>query len=100
MAEKIFVSYNHNDQDLIDTIARKLAIEFGQNNIFYDKWSTQPGESIIGKMDHGLSDFNTFFLFASENSLASPMVRLEWQTALKNPPRMRGIFYYINASLT
>lgn len=82
MAEKLFISYNHNDAALVDTIARRLEIEFGRNNIFYDAWSMQPGDSIIGKMNEGLGEFTTFFFFVSPNSLASKMVSLEWQTAL------------------
>lgn len=82
MVEKIFISYNRNDKVLIDTIARRLEIEFGRDNIFYDAWSIQPGDSIIGRMDSGLSDFTVFFLFVSPNSLKSSMVKLEWQTAL------------------
>ncbi len=82
MAEKVFISYNHNDKVIIDTIARRLEIEFGRNNIFYDAWSMQPGDSIIGKMDLGLSEFTTFFFFVSPKSLESNMVKLEWQTAL------------------
>lgn len=82
MAEKIFISYNHKDKILVDTIARRLELEFGRNNIFYDAWSMQPGDSIIGKMDIGLEEFTTFFFFVSKNSLASKMVTLEWQTAL------------------
>ena len=82
MAEKIFISYNHHDKVIIDTIARRLELEFGRNNIFYDAWSMQPGDSIIGKMDLGLSEFTAFFFFVSPNSLESNMVKLEWQTAL------------------
>ena len=82
MAEKIFISYNHHDKIIIDTIARRLEIEFGRNNIFYDAWSMQPGDSIIGKMNLGLSEFTTFFFFVSPKSLESNMVKLEWQTAL------------------
>lgn len=82
MAEKLFISYNHKDAALVDTIARRLEIEFGRNNIFYDAWSMQPGDSIIGKMNEGLGEFTTFFFFVSPNSLASKMVSLEWQTAL------------------
>ncbi|MBR5514473.1 MAG: toll/interleukin-1 receptor domain-containing protein [Ruminococcus sp.] len=82
MSNKIFISYNHNDKQLIDTIARRLELEFGRNNIFYDAWSMQPGDSIIGKMNEGLSDFTTFFFFISPNSIKSKMVSLEWQTAL------------------
>lgn len=82
MANNIFISYNHNDDALIDMIARRLNIEFGKNNIFYDAWSMQPGDSIIGKMNEGLEEFTTFFFFVSPNSLSSRMVSLEWQTAL------------------
>lgn len=82
MNEKIFISYNHNDKLLIDMIARRLELEFGRNNIFYDAWSIQPGDSIIGKMNEGLEEFTTFFFFISPTSLASKMVSLEWQTAL------------------
>ena len=82
MAEKIFISYNHNDELIVDNITRRLELEFGKNNIFYDKWSIQPGDSIIGKMKEGLESFTTFFFFVSTSSLQSNMVKLEWQTAL------------------
>ncbi len=80
--QKIFISYNHNDDVIVDMISRRLELEFGRNNIFYDKWSIQPGDSIIGKMNEGLESFTTFFFFISPNSLSSKMVSLEWQTAL------------------
>lgn len=82
MSEKMFISYNHEDSDLVDSIARRIEIEFGRKNIFYDKWSIQPGDSIIGKMNDGLTTFTVFFFFVSKNSLQSKMVTLEWQTAL------------------
>lgn len=78
----IFISYNHNDEQLVDMVARRLELEFGRNNIFYDKWSIQPGDSIIGKMNEGLERFTTFFYFLSPNSLNSKMVTKEWQSAL------------------
>ncbi|HFH9916606.1 TPA: toll/interleukin-1 receptor domain-containing protein [Streptococcus suis] len=80
--EMIFISYNHGDQDVVDMIAKRLEIEFGRDNIFYDKWSMQPGDSIIGKMDEGLEKVTTFFYFLSSNSLNSNMVKKEWQAAL------------------
>ncbi|MFA9493373.1 toll/interleukin-1 receptor domain-containing protein [Streptococcus sp. E17BB] len=79
----IFISYNHKDQDIVDMIARKFAIEFGRDNIFYDKWSMQPGDSILEKMNEGLEKVSVFFYFVSKNSLLSTMVNREWQVALK-----------------
>lgn len=78
----IFISYNHKDQQLVDMVARQLNLSFGQDNIFYDKWSMQPGDSIIGKMNEGLEQFTTFFYFLSTNSLNSNMVSREWRSAL------------------
>lgn len=78
----IFISYNHLDEVIVDTIVRRLEIEFGRRNIFYDKWSICPGDSIIGKMNEGLEQFSTFFFMVSQNSLQSSMVTREWQSAL------------------
>lgn len=78
----IFISYNHYDQDLVDMIARRLEIEFGRNNIFYDKWTIQPDDSIIEQMNMGLESYSVFFFMFSTNSLKSEMVEKEWQSAL------------------
>ncbi len=78
----IFISYNHKDEQLVDMVARRLELEFGRDNIFYDRWSMQPGDSIIGKMNEGLEKFTTFFYFLSPNSLTSKMVAKEWKSAL------------------
>ena len=78
----IFLSYNQKDGKLIDTIAQSLSKILGQNKIFYDKWSIQPGDGIIDKMNEGLKNCKFFFFFISKNSLNSNMVKLEWQNAL------------------
>lgn len=81
-SNKIFISYSHKDKALVEAVVKKLELEFGRNNIFYDAWSIVPGDSIIGKMSEGLEDFTTFFFFLSQNSLESKMATLEWRTAL------------------
>lgn len=78
----IFLSYNHLDGDIIDSIAQKLSTVFGQEKIFYDKWSVQPGDGIINKMNEGLEEASFLFFFISKNSLESDMVKLEWQNGL------------------
>lgn len=78
----IFLSYSQLDASLITPIAEALAKVFGQEKVFFDKWSIQPGDSIIGKMNQGLASCKFFFYFVSKNSLKSKMAALEWQNAL------------------
>lgn len=78
----IFLSHNHKDKKIVEPIAITLRDTFGKNMVFYDSWSIQPGDSLIQKMNRGLEDCKHFFLFASENSMTSKMVGLEWHNGL------------------
>lgn len=82
MAHRIFLSHNHNDKPLVEAVALKLADIFGQDQVFYDSWSIRPGDGIIDQMNRGLEAPEFVFFFVSANSLASGMVKLEWQNAL------------------
>lgn len=82
MAHQIFLSHNHNDKPLVEAIAVKLADIFSQDQVFYDSWSIRPGDGIIDKINTGLEAPEVVFFFVSANSLASDMVKLEWQSAL------------------
>lgn len=78
----IFLSHNYKDKPIVEQIAIRLKEIYGEDSIFYDSWSIQPGEGIIDKMNEGLLKADFFFFFISSNSLASSMVKLEWQNAL------------------
>lgn len=78
----IFLSHTLVNKNIVEPIAQKLAFVFGQNNIFYDSWSIQPGDGIIEKMSIALDQCKYFFFFVSKESLKSDMVKLEWQNAL------------------
>ncbi|MBJ7308715.1 toll/interleukin-1 receptor domain-containing protein [Rugamonas sp. CCM 8940] len=78
----IFLSHNNKDKPVIEQFAIKLREVFGQENIFYDSWAIQPGDGIIDKMNTGIESCKYFLFFVSKNSLASNMVKLEWQNAL------------------
>lgn len=78
----IFLSHNYNDKPVVEQVAVKLKNVYGQQNVFYDSWSIQPGDGIIDKMNEGLNNCKFFFFFISQNSLNSAMVKLEWQNAL------------------
>ncbi|ENO3976372.1 toll/interleukin-1 receptor domain-containing protein [Aeromonas veronii] len=78
----IFLSHNYNDKPVVEQIAIRLMQLFGQDKVFYDSWSIQPGDGIIDKMNKGLGDCELFLFFVSKNSLQSKMVELEWQNAV------------------
>ena len=78
----IFLSHNFKDKPVVEQVALRLKNIFGQENVFYDSWSIQPGDGIIDKMNEGLSICKYFFYFVSANSLTSAIVKMEWQNAL------------------
>lgn len=78
----IFISHTHADKPVVEPIALRLRDIYGEDKVFYDSWSIQPGDGIIEKMDAGLSDPRFVFFFVSAKSLNSKMVELEWQNAL------------------
>jgi len=78
----IFLSHNYKDKVIVESFAIKLREIFGENKVFYDSWSIQPGDGIIDKMNVGLGEYKYFYFFVSENSLKSKMVSLEWQNAI------------------
>ena len=78
----IFLSHTYADKPVVEPIAIRLREIFGQEQVFYDAWSIQPGDGIIDRMNHGLSAPDIVFFFVSAASLGSKMVDLEWQNAL------------------
>ncbi len=51
----IFLSHNFKDKAIVEPIALRLRDIFGQESVFYDSWSIQPGDGIIDKMNDGLT---------------------------------------------
>lgn len=78
----IFISHTHSDKPVVEPVAIKLAEIFGEDKVFYDSWSMQPGDGIIERMNEGLTNPRFVFFFVSETSLKSKMVSIEWQNAL------------------
>ncbi len=78
----IFISYSHKDKEVVAPIAETIRKTFGDEKVFFDQWSIQPGDFFLEKMEGGLASFRYFFFFMSKNSLSSQMVGLEWRNAL------------------
>lgn len=88
----IFLSHNYNDKPVVEPVAIQLRNIYGQDAVFYDDWSIQPGDGIIDKMNNGLAAPDFFVFFVTENSLNSNMVRLEWQSALYQATKGEVVF--------
>ena len=78
----IFLSHNYKDKPVVEQFALRLREIFGQDQVFYDSWSIQPGDGIVDKMNDALANCQLFLFFVSKNSLQSKMVKLEWQNAV------------------
>lgn len=72
----IFISYSQKDQPIVAHMAEVIRKSFGQENVFFDQWSIQPGDSIIQAMNQGLANCNFFLFFISKNSLSSEIVEI------------------------
>lgn len=83
----IFLSHNHDDKAVVEQVALKLLAVVGQDAVFYDSWSMQPGDGIVDKMNDALGETRLFLFFVSINSLKSNMVKLEWQNAVMKQAR-------------
>lgn len=52
----IFLSHNWKDKPVVEQIALRLRNIYGQNNVFYDSWSIQPGgQKIAGHTRYRLA---------------------------------------------
>src|SRR5579872_2215754 len=78
----IFLSLNVQDKSFVEPIAIKLSAVYGNDKVFYDGWTDQPCEGIIGKNDHVLEKCRFFFFVISKNSLDSSLIKMEWQKAI------------------
>ena len=70
----IFLSHNYKDKPIVEQLALRFRDIYGQENVFYDSWSIQPGDGIIDKMNEGLEKCKYFFFFVSKNSLESSIL--------------------------
>lgn len=63
----VFISYSTKDKDFVD----KLSIELVKKRIhvWLDKWAMKPGDSLIDKIQEGLTDSAYLLVVLSHNSL-------------------------------
>ncbi len=77
---KVFISYSHADRDFVE----KLATDLIKNRIlvWWDEWEIKVGDSLIRKIDEGISTSSYLVIVLSANSVDSAWVQEELRAAL------------------
>jgi len=57
----IFLSYSHKDKAIVSHMAEAFRKTFGEDKVFFDQWSIQPGDSLVDRMGEGLANCCYFF---------------------------------------
>ncbi len=76
----VFIGYNKKDRKIAEAIATFLSI--GDIGVWYDEWEIRPGESIIEKVNNGLTECTHYLLLWSKNSSDSNWVKKEIDSIL------------------
>lgn len=75
-----FISHNKNDRDTAHLLAALLVLQ--GIDVWFDEWDIEPGDSISGGIEKGLTDSDVFVLLWSKNAKRSEWVTAEWKAFL------------------
>lgn len=86
---RIFLSYASLDEAFADRIATDLGAYSA--NIFYAKWNIKVGDSIVDKINQGLSSHDNLIVILSKASVRSEWVNRELNSSLIRQLKDRAI---------
>ncbi|PQJ17006.1 toll/interleukin-1 receptor domain-containing protein [Nonlabens tegetincola] len=76
----VFISYSTKDSKFVNELSAELIKN--RINIWLDKWEMQPGDSLIDKIQDGLTDSSFLLVVLSENSVQSEWCKKELNSGL------------------
>lgn len=77
---RIFLSHNKGDKDSARALGAALVLSGA--DVWFDEWEIKAGDSIPGKLNEGLKDFDVFLLLWSKKSSKSNWVCRELESAI------------------
>lgn len=86
---RIFISYTSADEPFVDRLSTDLGSYSA--NIFYAKWSIKVGDSIVDKINQGLSSHDNLVVILSKASVRSEWVKRELNSSLMRQLKDREI---------
>ncbi|MEI8396301.1 MAG: toll/interleukin-1 receptor domain-containing protein [Rhodospirillaceae bacterium] len=84
----VFISHRSADKPLAEKLA--LNIQAGGHTVWYDEWEIGIGDSIVAKIDEGLTGTGYLVLCLSSSG-DSPWVSREWMSALSRQLEGKGV---------
>ena len=76
----VFISYSSKDREFVDRLAFALVAK--RIKIWLDKWEMHPGDSLIDKIQDGLTESGYLLVVLSENSVESEWCKKELNSGL------------------
>lgn len=74
----VFLSHSSVDKELVEL----LAVRFGEENVFFDKWDLSAGRLIPSDIAQGVFGSSWFVIIASKAAMNSRWVKYEINLAL------------------
>ena len=85
----LFISHRGADTDAAERLAIELRTKGHQ--VWLDRWEIQIGDSIVGKINQGLTGATYLVLCYSDQGVSAPWMGREWMSALARQLNSRGI---------
>lgn len=76
----VFISYSSKDNEFVEKLSYSLVRK--RVNIWLDKWSMQPGDSLIDKIQTGLTDSSFLLVVLTKNSVQSEWCKKELNSGI------------------
>lgn len=87
---QVFISYSHRDRQFAETLANSLSRD--GVSVWYDNWRIHVGDSIVRKIQQGLSSSDFLVILLSRNSTESKWVEQELNAATIRNIESEGVF--------
>jgi hypothetical protein len=89
-APRVFLSHSSKDKAFVEDLAKKL--QFDGFSVWYDKWEIHVGDSIVQKINEGISTSDFLLVILSTNSVNSKWVQEELNAATIKNINSKGAF--------
>ncbi len=76
---RVFLSYSHKDETTVSRVA--VLLKERGIDVWYDEWKLSVGSSLIHEIQEGIRQADFIVVFFSENAMASPWVREEYEAS-------------------